>query len=33
MRFETRVIEVIQRTPDVKSVRFEKPQGFSYLAG
>lgn len=33
MLFETRVIEVIQRTPDVKSVRFEKPQGFSYLAG
>ncbi|AKB32868.1 Flavodoxin reductases (ferredoxin-NADPH reductases) family 1 [Methanosarcina siciliae C2J] len=33
MFFETRVIEVIQRTPDVKSVRFEKPQEFSYLAG
>ena len=33
MLFETRVIEVIQRTPDVKSVRFEKPHGFSYLAG
>jgi ferredoxin-NADP reductase len=33
MLFETRVIEVIQRTPDVKSVRFEKPQEFSYLAG
>ena len=33
MLFETRVIEVIQRTPDVISVRFEKPQGFSYLAG
>jgi len=33
MLFETRVIEVIQRTPDVKSVRFEKPRGFSYLAG
>jgi len=33
MLFETRVIEVIQRTPDVKSVRFEKPQGFSYLTG
>lgn len=33
MFFETRVIDVIQRTPDVKSIRFEKPQGFSYLAG
>ena len=33
MLFVTRVIEVIQRTPDVKSVRFEKPQGFSYFAG
>lgn len=33
MLFETRVIEIIQRTPDVKSVRFEKPRGFSYLAG
>ncbi|MFZ2498706.1 ferredoxin--NADP reductase [Methanosarcina sp.] len=33
MSFETRVIEVIQRTPDVKSIRFEKPQGFSYIAG
>jgi ferredoxin-NADP reductase len=33
MPFETNVIEVIQRTPDVKSVRFEKPQGFDYLAG
>ncbi|WP_440948057.1 ferredoxin--NADP reductase [Methanosarcina sp. T3] len=33
MLFETRVIEVIQRTPDIKSIRFEKPQGFSYLAG
>lgn len=33
MLFETNVIEVIQRTSDVKSVRFEKPQGFDYLAG
>ena len=33
MFFETRVIDVIQRTPDVKSIRFEKPQEFSYLAG
>lgn len=33
MLFETNVIEVIQRTPDVMSFRFEKPQGFNYLAG
>jgi ferredoxin-NADP reductase len=33
MSFETSVVEVIQRTPDIKSIRFEKPQGFGYLAG
>lgn len=33
MIFETNVIETIQRTPDIKSIRFEKPQGFHYLAG
>ncbi len=33
MLFETCVVETIQRTPDIKSIRFEKPQGFSYLAG
>lgn len=33
MLFETKVIETIQRTPDVKSFRFEKPQGFNYLPG
>jgi ferredoxin-NADP reductase len=33
MPFETSVVEVIQRTPDIKSIRFEKPQGFGYLAG
>jgi len=33
MIFETNVIETIQRTPDIKSIRFEKPQGFSHLAG
>jgi ferredoxin-NADP reductase len=33
MLFETGVIEVIQRTSDVKSIRFEKPQGFNFLAG
>lgn len=33
MPFETCVVETIQRTPSIKSIRFEKPQGFSYLAG
>jgi ferredoxin-NADP reductase len=33
MLFETNVIEVIQRTHDIMSIRFEKPQGFVYLAG
>lgn len=33
MPFETEVIETIQRTPDIKSIRFERPQGFDYLAG
>lgn len=33
MSFETDVIETIQRTPDIKSIRFKKPQGFRYLAG
>ncbi|MCQ1534736.1 FAD-dependent oxidoreductase [Methanosarcina sp. KYL-1] len=33
MPFETCVVETIQRTPDIKSIRFEKPQGFRYLAG
>ncbi len=33
MPFETTVIETIQRTPDIKSIRFEKPQGFHYLTG
>jgi glycine betaine catabolism B len=33
MPFETNVIEVIQRTPDIMSIRFGKPQEFGYLAG
>jgi ferredoxin-NADP reductase len=33
MFFETDVIEIIQRTPDIKSIRFEKPKGFQHLAG
>lgn len=33
MNFETNVVETIQRTPDIKSIRFEKPRGFRYLAG
>ncbi len=33
MPFEIDVIETIQRTPDIKSIRFTRPQGFNYLAG
>ena len=33
MNFETTVVETIQRTPDIKSIRFEKPQEFDYFAG
>lgn len=33
MPFEIEVIETIQRTPDIKSIRFRRPQGFNYLAG
>jgi ferredoxin-NADP reductase len=33
MNFETNVVETIQRTPDIKSIRFEKPQEFTYSAG
>ena len=33
MQFDTKVIEVIKRTKDVKSVRFSKPDGFDYLPG
>ncbi|MGA9188039.1 MAG: FAD-dependent oxidoreductase [Methanosarcina sp.] len=33
MNFETNVVETIQRTPDIKSIRFEKSRGFNYLAG
>lgn len=33
MIFDTYVIETIQRTPDIKSIKFEKPQGFNYFAG
>ncbi len=33
MLFEIEVIETIQRTPDIKSIRFKRPQGFNYLAG
>ena len=33
MNFETNVVETIQRTPDIKSIRFEKPSGFNYFAG
>ncbi len=33
MRFETAVKEIIQRTHNVKSFRFARPNGFSYRAG
>jgi ferredoxin-NADP reductase len=33
MPFDVDVIETIQRTPDVKSIRFSRPQEFNYLAG
>jgi ferredoxin-NADP reductase len=33
MNFETNVIETIQRTSDIKSIRFEKPPRFNYFAG
>lgn len=33
MPFEIEVIETIQRTSDIKSIRFRRPQGFDYLAG
>ncbi len=33
MPFEIDVIETIQRTPDIKSIRFARPQGFNYIAG
>jgi len=33
MKFETRVDEIIKRTPDVKSFRFRRPKGFDYDPG
>ncbi|CAJ35153.1 ferredoxin--NADP reductase [Methanocella arvoryzae] len=33
MNFETSVREIIQRTADVKSFRFDRPQGFEFKAG
>lgn len=33
MRFETNVKQVIQRTSDVRSIRFERPEGFDFIAG
>lgn len=33
MKFETEVIEIIKRTPDVKSIRFSCPSSFEYKAG
>jgi ferredoxin-NADP reductase len=33
MKFETDVVELIGRTPHMKSIRFAKPDDFSYLPG
>lgn len=33
MNFKADVIETLQRTPDAKSIRFTRPQGFNYLPG
>ncbi len=33
IRFETEVIQLVQRTDEAKSVRFKKPAGFDYLPG
>ena len=33
MNFETSIQDIIQRTPDVKSFRFQRPPGFEFVAG
>jgi ferredoxin-NADP reductase len=33
MKFLSRAVKVIKRTKSVKSIRFEKPEHFSYLPG
>ncbi|MCW8802173.1 MAG: FAD-binding oxidoreductase, partial [Candidatus Bathyarchaeota archaeon] len=33
MPFKTEVIDIIQRTPNVKSYRFSRPDSFEYKAG
>jgi len=33
MKFETDLIELIQRTKDIMSIRFTKPKGFDYQPG
>ncbi len=33
MQFETYVKQIIQRTSEVKSFRFERPKGFEFIAG
>jgi ferredoxin-NADP reductase len=33
MKFESKVIEIIKRTHDVKSIRFSRPSTFDYKAG
>ena len=33
LKFVTSVVDIIQRTSDIISVRFERPEGFNYLPG
>jgi ferredoxin-NADP reductase len=33
MRFETTVLETVKRTPQAKSIIFERPRGFDFLPG
>jgi ferredoxin-NADP reductase len=33
MEFDTRIAEIIRRTPEVKSFRFKRPEGFDYGPG
>lgn len=33
MKFDVRVNEIVQRTKDIRSIRFTRPDGFDYLPG
>lgn len=33
MKFDVRVNEIVQRTRDIRSIRFTRPEGFNYLPG